>query len=70
MRHTPGNQLRHEEGSWMQRTFKEHTQSFVEIINHTGNPFLHDNARLLRLDTRDVLDESVVTTAAGARLVS
>ena len=43
----------------MQRTFKEHKQSFVD---HTGIPFLHDNAGLLRLDTQDVLDEFVVTT--------
>ena len=27
-----------------------------------GNAFLHDNAELMVLDTRDVLDESVVTT--------
>ena len=27
-----------------------------------GNPFLHDSAELLVLDTRDVLSESVVAT--------
>ena len=46
----------------MQRAFKEQAQSLVEVINQMGNPFLHDSAELLRLDTRDVLDESVVRT--------
>ena len=39
----------------MQRAFKEQAQSVVEVINQMDNPFLHDSAELLRLDTRDVL---------------
>ena len=34
----------------------------VQAINEMGNPFLHDNPELLKLDTHDVLDDSVVTT--------
>ena len=56
MREASSKQLHHEEGFWMQKSFKE------QAHNEMGNPFLHDNAELVVLDTRDVLDESVVTT--------
>ena len=62
MRETTNKQLHHEEGLWMQKVFKEQAQSLVQAINEMGNPFLHDTPELLKLDTRDVLDESVVTT--------
>jgi len=62
MRESPGKQLHHEEGLWMQKAFKNQTQSLVDTFNEMGNPFLHDSADLLVLDTHDVIDDSVVTT--------
>ena len=62
MREVSVRQLHHEEGLWVQKVSKEQAQSLVEIIHEMGNPFLHDSAELLMLDTRDVHDESVVTT--------
>lgn len=54
MRETSGKQLHHEEGFWMQNTFKEQAQSLVEIISEMGNPFLYDSTDLLVLDTWNV----------------
>ena len=62
MREASDKQLHHEEGFWMQKAFKEQAQNLVEVINEMGNPFLHESKELLVLDTRDVVDESVVTT--------
>jgi len=44
------------------KTFKEQAQSLAEVIREMGNPFLHDNAQLLVLDSRDILNESVINT--------
>jgi len=52
----------HEEGLWTQKAFKEQAQSLAEVIRETGNPFLYDNAQLLVLDSRDILNESVINT--------
>ena len=50
----------HEEGLAAQKTFKEEVTGLVEVFNKMGNPFLDDSDELLALDTRKVLDESVV----------
>ena len=47
----------------MQKSFKEQAQSLVEAIKEMGNPFLHDSAELILLNTRDILSETVVATA-------
>ncbi len=36
--------------------------SLAQVINELGNPILDDSDELLALDTRNVLNESVVTT--------
>jgi hypothetical protein len=56
------NQQHHEEGFCTQKSFKEQAQHLVEAINEMGNPFLVDIPELLVLDTRDVIDDSVVKT--------
>ena len=52
----------HEEGFSTQRNFKEQTVNLVQVFCELGNPFLDDSDELLALDTRNVLDESVVNT--------
>ena len=52
----------HEEGFSTQRNFKEQTVNLVQVFCELGNPFLDDSNELLALDTRNVLDESVVNT--------
>ena len=37
-------------------------QSLVDAINEMGNPFLHDSADLVVLDSRDTHDNTVVST--------
>ena len=34
----------------------------MNTIKEMGNPFMHDNGEFLVLDTRDIVEESVVTT--------
>ena len=52
----------HEEGFSHQKEFKEQASSLVQVISDLGNPFLDESDELISLDTRDVLDESVVKT--------
>ena len=53
----------HEEGFFAQRSFKEQTAGLYQVINELGNPFLCDDSdELVALDTRNVLDASVVNT--------
>ena len=52
----------HEEGLSTQRTFKEQAVSLAEVMSEMGNPFLDGSEELLALDTRNVLNESVVNT--------
>ena len=46
----------------LKRLSTSRQKNLVEVINEMGNPFLDDGYELLALDTRDVIDESVVTT--------
>ena len=62
MKEASAKQLHHEEGFSTQKAFKEQTQSLVDAINEMGNPFLHDSADLVVLDSRDILDNTVVST--------
>jgi hypothetical protein len=45
-----------------ERTVKEQAVNLVHTISEMGNTFLDDTPELLMLDTRDVIDESVVNT--------
>ena len=56
----------HEEGLSTQRVFKEQAVSLAQVINEFGNPFLDKSDELLALDTRNVLNESVVNTVQTA----
>ena len=62
MKEASAKQLHHEEGFSTQKAFKEQTQSLVDAINEMGNPFLHDSADLVVLDSSDTLDNIVVST--------
>ena len=43
-------------------TFTQHVKSLVGVIEEMGNPFLEESKDLLRLDTRDIVDEAVVSS--------
>ena len=45
-----------------QKAFKEQANNLVQSINEMGNPFFDGTPELLMLDTRNVIDESVVKT--------
>jgi len=52
----------HEEGFSAQKNFKEQTNSLIHVFNELGNLFLDNSNELLTLDTRNILDESVIST--------
>lgn len=54
--------VHHEEGFCTQKTFHEQAKNLVQAISEMGNPFLDATPELLVLDTRNITDESVVTT--------
>ena len=58
----PEPEFHHEEGFSIQKSFKEQTLSLINVLNEMGNPFLDDSNELLTLDTRNVLDKSVLNT--------
>ena len=64
-RETVSTQCHHEEGACTQKSFQEQAKSLVQTINEMGNPFLDDTPELLKVDTRDVFDESVTATVRG-----
>lgn len=51
--------VHHEEGFCTQKTFHEQAKNLVQAISEMGNPFLDATPEL---DTRNITDESVVTT--------
>ena len=60
-------QCHHEEGACTQKSFLEKSKSLVQTINKMGNPFLDDTPELLKLDTRDLFDESVTATVRSIK---
>lgn len=57
-----GNFENHEAGKASQRHFKRQVQSLVDVVRRLGNPFLDDFPELIKLDTRDCVDDSVAET--------
>ena len=55
-------QQHHEEGMSTQKIFKEQALALVHTIRGMSNPFVDDTSDLIMLDTRNVIDESVVNT--------
>ena len=47
-------------------TFAQHVKSLVGVMEEMGNPFLEENKDLLRLDTRDIVDEAVASSICQA----
>ena len=52
----------HEEGMSTQNTFRKQARSLVQVINEMSNPFQDDGPELLALDTRNIIDDSVINT--------
>ena len=52
-----------------EKTFKEQALGLVQTINEMSNPFLDNTAQLLKLDTLNVIDESVVNTVRTVEAV-
>ena len=62
LREIQDKHLHHEEGLAAQKTFKRQVLDLVQAVNEFGNPFLENSPELLTLDTRNVMDESVIET--------
>ena len=57
------NNIKHREHTYAaQKTFFEQVISLVSTIEDMGNPFLEKSEDLLVLDTKDIVDQSVVET--------
>ena len=52
----------HEEGFPTQKNFKEQAMTMADIISDLGNPFSDDSDELIALETRNVMDATVVNT--------
>ena len=52
----------HEEGLSAQKRFKDHVSNLHDVFCDMGNPFCDSGNELLVLDTRNVMDDSVITT--------
>ena len=50
----------HEETRGVQSTFQSEVQSLSNVISEMGNPFLDQSGDLLILDTRDIINATVV----------
>ena len=56
----------HDQTKSTQVTFAQHVKSLVGLIEEMGNPFLEESKDLLRLDTRDIVDEAVASSICQA----
>lgn len=63
-------QKHHVVGFSSQKAFKEQAKNLIQSINEMGNPFLDGADELLMLDTRNVIDESVVKTVRTVEALS
>ena len=57
----------HEEGHNLQVKFHRDVSSFVEAVEHLGNPFLATNQELVALDTQNVMEPSVSASLSQIR---
>ena len=51
----------HEQGFATQKTFQQQVRSLFQAVQKMGNPFQDDFLELIKLDSRNCVDESVVT---------
>ena len=56
----------HDQTKSTQVTFAQHMKSLSGVMEEMGNPFLEESKDLLRLDTRDIVDEAVVSSICQA----
>lgn len=52
----------HEQINSVQKTFKKQVDKLCEVFEECGNPFAESSQDLIVLDTRDIVEESVITT--------
>ena len=56
------NQQHHDQQRGVQQNFLKDVMSLVTVIDDMGNPFLEKSHDLLVLDTKNIMDASVVET--------
>ena len=56
------NKRHHEQTDSVQRAFTKQVGTFCQVFEDHGNPFVESNKDLIVIDTRDIVDESVVET--------
>ena len=57
----------HEETVTFQNNFKTDVFKLVDEIEELGNPFLEDSGMIFSLDTKDIMDKTVVQALRTAR---
>ena len=60
------DQRQHEQTRSSQLRFAQQVQSMVEVIEEMGNPFQEESKDLLQLNTRDIVDQAVVSSICSA----
>ena len=56
----------HDQTKSTQVTFAQHVKCLVGVMEEMGNPFLEESKDLLRLNTRDIVDEAVASSICQA----
>jgi len=59
----------HEEGFSAQKSFKEQTNNLIHVFEEFESSFLDDNNELFTLDTRNTLDEAVISTVQNIQKI-
>lgn len=67
LKKTTLDQRHHEQTRSFQLLFAQQVQSMVEVVEEMGNPFLEETKDLLKLDTRDIIDPSLVSSIFSRR---
>jgi len=58
--------LHHDQTKSTQATFANQVKNLVDIMQEMGNPFMEESKDLLRLDTRDIIDERAASVICQA----
>ena len=59
-----------EEPRGVQSSFQSHVQSLCNVIREKGNPSLYQIGNFLLLDTRDIMDATIVKTVRTVKELS
>ena len=58
--------LHHDQAKSTQIMFANYVKSLIDVMEEMGNTFIKKGKNLLRLDTRDVIDETAASVSCQA----